>query len=112
MAASELTSGKRRLLTFDSALSTVVGLMNSRVQYALVDEQPAIHFQKKFQKDIQLVHLDFDEEFYGVAVQKGNAVLLAQVNEVLGRLSSDGRFDEFVDRWMVQVPEAAEVAQE
>jgi arginine/lysine/histidine transporter system substrate-binding protein len=111
-AAASLTSGKRRLRTYNSALATVVGLMNSRVDFALVDEQPAIHFQKRFQKDIQMVRLDFDEEFYGVAVPKGNAELLAQVNEVLADIRSDGRMEEWLDQWMVQLPEAAAATEE
>jgi len=111
-AAAELTSGKRKLLPFDSALSTVVGLMNSRVNFALVDEQPAIHFQKRFQKDLQVVRLDFDEELYGVAVQKGNTELLEQVNEVLAAVQADGRYEEWVDQWMVQLPEAEASAEE
>jgi len=111
-AAAGLTSGKRRLLTYDSALATVVGLMNSRVDFALVDEQPAIHFQKRFLKDLQMVRLDFKEELYGVAVQKGNAELLTQVNEVLAAVQVDGRYEEWVDQWMVQLPEIAAATEE
>lgn len=105
VAASQLTGGKRKLLTYDSALSTVVGLMNSRIDFALIDEQPAIHLQKKFKKDLQMIRLDFDEELYGVAVQKGNTELLAQVNEVLSDIQSDGRMEKWLDQWMVQFPE-------
>jgi len=111
-AAASLTSGKRKLRMYDSALATVVGLMNSRVDFALVDEQPALLLQKRFQKDIQMVRLDFDEEFYGVAVQQGNAELLAQVNEVLADIRSDGRMEDWLDQWMVQLPEAAAAAEE
>jgi len=111
-AAASLTSGKRRLFYFDSAMATVVGMMNTRVDFALVDEQPAIHFQKRFQKDIQMVRLDFEEEFYGVAIQQGNVELLAQVNEVLADIQTDGRMEEWLDQWMVQLPEAAAATEE
>lgn len=111
-AAAELTHGKRKLLFFDSALATVVGLMNSRVDFALVDEQPAIHLQKRFARDLRVVPLDFDKEHYGVAVQKGSTQLLAQVNAVLGELASDGRMEQFTEQWMVRVPEAAAATEE
>jgi len=105
-------AGKRNFREYVSGLKAVVGLMNSRVDFVLIDEQPAIHFQKAHAKDLQLVRLDFEEEHYGVAVQKGNAALLAQVNAVLAKMVRDGRYEQWVERWMVQVPEAAAAAEE
>ena len=62
------------------------------------------------------MRLAFDDEFYGIAVRRGNAELLAKINETLGEISADGRYDQFVNQWMVQMvdiradeaPDAAE----
>ena len=37
--------------------------------------------------------------------------LLAKVNEALAEIAADGRYDQFVDRWMVQGADAAPAAE-
>ncbi len=93
-------TGQENVRPLPSAMDAVVAMMNSQVDVVIIDEQPAVLFQKKFARDIQLVRLAFDDEFYGVAVQKGNVELLAQVNEALAEIAADGRQDQFVDKWM------------
>ena len=104
--AAEIT-GQENVRPFTSAMDAVVELMNSKVDCVVIDEQPAIQFAKK-NPELMLVRLAFDDEFYGVAVKKGNAELLAQINAALAEIAADGRNDQFVDQWMVQAPAAAE----
>jgi polar amino acid transport system substrate-binding protein len=110
-AAAEIT-GQENVRQFTSAMDAVVELMNSQADFVIIDEQPAINFQKKNAPDLELVRLAFDDEFYGVAVKKGNAELLAKVNEALAEIAADGRYDRFVDQWMVQMADPAEAAAE
>ena len=91
-------------------MDAVVELMNGKVECVVIDEQPAIQFAKK-NPELMLVRPQFDDEFYGVAVKKGNAELLAKVNEALAEIAADGRYDQFVDRWMVQGADAAPAAE-
>ena len=100
--AAELTADEN-VQRANSPLGTVADLMNSQVDFAILDEQPAIRFEMK-NPELQLVRLGFDEEFYGIAVQRGNAALLETVNQVLAEMAADGRVDELVDRWMVHIP--------
>ena len=102
-AAVEI-AGQENVSEFTSAMDAVVELMNSKVECVVIDEQPALQFLKK-NPELMLARPEFDDEFYGVAVKKGNAELLAKVNEALAEISSDGRYDQFVDQWMVQAPE-------
>ncbi len=104
--AAELT-GQENVRQFTSAMDAVVELMNSKVDAVVIDEQPAIQFVKK-NPELILVHLAFDDEFYGVAVKKGNAELLAKVNEALAEIAADGRYDQFVDQWMVRMVDIRE----
>lgn len=99
--AAEIT-GQENVRQFTSAMDAVVELMNSKVDCVVIDEQPAIQFAKK-NPELMLVRLAFDDEFYGVAVKKGNAELLAKINEALAEIASDGRYDQFVEQWMVQM---------
>lgn len=110
-AAVEIT-GQENVRQFTSTMDAVVELMNSKVDFVIIDEQPAVQFQKKNANDLELVRLAFDDEFYGVAVKKGNAALLAKVNEALAEIAADGRYDQAVDQWMVQMADTAEEATE
>jgi arginine/lysine/histidine transporter system substrate-binding protein len=85
----------------ENAKQAVVDLLNSQVDVVLVDEQPAAAFRKTF-PDVRIVDLGFRDEFYGVAVRKGNRALLDAINETLAAVKADGRYDWFIDRWMVQ----------
>ena len=103
-------AGQDNVRQFTSAMDAVVELMNGKVECVVIDEQPAIQFAKK-NPELMLVRPQFDDEFYGVAVKKGNAELLAKVNEALAEIAADGRYDQFVDRWMVQAADAAPAAE-
>lgn len=101
-AAVEIT-GQENVRQFTSMMDAVVELMNSKVDFTVLDEQPAINFQKRNPNDLELVRLAFDDEYYGVAVKKGNTALLVQINEALAEIAADGRYDRYVDQWMVQM---------
>ena len=94
--------GQENVRQFTSTMDAVVELMNSKVDAVIIDEQPAIQFAKK-NPELMLVRLAFDDEFYGVAVRKGNTELLAKINEALAEIAADGRYDQFVDQWMVKM---------
>ena len=108
-AAVEI-AGQDNVRQFTSAMDAVVELMNGKVECVVIDEQPAIQFAKK-NPELMLVRPQFDDEFYGVAVKKGNAELLAKVNEALAEIVADGRYDQFVDRWLIQTADAAPAAE-
>ena len=101
-------AGQENVAQFTSAMDAVVELLNRKVDFVVIDEQPANQFLKK-NPGIEMVRLAFDDEYYGIAVKKGNAELLAKVNEALAEIVADGRYDRFVEKWMVQT--AAEPAE-
>jgi polar amino acid transport system substrate-binding protein len=84
-----------------SAKAAIVDLLNSQADAVLMDEQPATAFRNIF-PEAQIVRLPFPDEFYGVAVRKGNARLLDLVNATLEDVRTDGRYDWFIDRWLLQ----------
>lgn len=99
--ATELT-GEKKVRQCTSTMEAVVSLMNSRVYAVIIDEQPARLFAKK-NPELKLVDLDFEDEFYGVAIQKGNTELRAKIDEALLEIVADGRYEQFVDDWMVRM---------
>ena len=107
--ATEIT-GQENVRQFTSTMDAVVELMNSKVDAVVIDEQPALQFAKK-NPELMLNRVAFDDEFYGVAVKKGNAELLAKVNEALAEIAADGRYDQFVDQWMVKMADTTEATE-
>ena len=110
--AATKIAGPENVRQFASAPEAIAELMNAKADCVLIDEQPAIQFAKE-NPELMLARLNFDEEFYGVAVRKGHAELLAKVNETLAEIASDGRYEQYVERWLVRTPEteAAEDAE-
>lgn len=98
--AAEWTA-EENVRTATSPLGTVVDLMNSQVDVAILDEQAAVRFELEH-PEVQLVRLGFAEEFYAIAVRRGNAELLETIDGVLAEMAADGRIDALVDRWMVR----------
>ena len=104
--AEDLTAAEN-LRAVASPQAAAVDLMNSQVDLAILDEQPAVHLAAR-NPELMLIRPEFDEEFYGVAVRKGNTNLLETVNQVLGEISADGRYDQFVDRWLIRTEAEAQ----
>ena len=104
--AEDLTSAEN-LRAVASPQAAAVDLMNSQVDLVILDEQPAIHLAER-NPELYLIRPEFDEEFYGVAVRKGNTNLLETVDQALGEISADGRYDQFVDRWLIRTEAEAQ----
>lgn len=100
-AIAQEWAGLGNVRSTTSAKAAIVDLLNSQADAVLMDEQPATAFRKIF-PEAQIVRLPFPDEFYGVAVRKGNARLLNLVNATLEEVRADGRYDWFIDRWLLQ----------
>lgn len=98
--ARELTEAEN-IRAVPTGMAAVADLLNGEADVVLMDEQPAVHVLKK-NPDLRLIYLDFDDEYYGVAVRKGSVKLLEAVNQTLAEIAEDGRYDWFLDRWMLQ----------
>jgi len=108
--ATEMTREKK-LRSLSSALKAAVALMNSQSEFALLDEQAAIPLLKQ-NPELMRGHVEFDKVLYGVAVKKGNAKLLKMVNKTLAEIQANGRYDQLINQWILQLPEAVSAAEE
>ncbi len=104
--AEELTAAEN-IRSVASPQAAAVDLMNSQVDLAILDEQPAALLAER-NPELMLLRPDFPEEFYGVAVRKGDTNLLETVNQTLGEISADGRYERFADQWLIYPAESAE----
>lgn len=106
-AAAEDLTPPENIRSVASPQSAAVDLMNSQVDVAILDEQPAIQLAAR-NPELMLIRPGYDEEFYAVAVRKGDTNLQETVNQTLGEISADGRYDRFVDEWLVPTAESEE----
>ena len=84
---------------FNTGFEAVMELKNGKVDCLIIDQQPALSFIKK-NPDLEILSFDFDPEYYGIAIKKGDEELLASVNKTLERLKSSGKYDELLSQFM------------
>ena len=87
---------------YNKAVDAVNDLINGRVDAVIIDKNPALVFEKKFEG--QVVALDgadfeFETEQYAIALPKGSE-LVEKVNSALAELKADGTFDALVAEYI------------
>lgn len=88
---------------YNKAVDAVNDLINGRVDAVIIDKNPALVFESKFEG--QVVALDgadfeFEPEEYAIALPKGDTELADQINGALAELKADGTFDELVKQYI------------
>ena len=107
LEAAEAIAGAGAAKAFPSVGEAVAALMANQVECVILDDQLVPRFAAQNELLMRL-EVPFDPEVYGVAVKKGNAELLAKVNETLVEIVADGRYDRWLDQWVVGPAPAAE----
>ena len=79
-------------------LSMIEDLKANKVDLVVMDELPAKEILKT-NSNLKLLDGYVFEDSYGIAVKKGNTELLNKINEVLARLMSEGKIDEYVIKY-------------
>ncbi|WP_028112483.1 basic amino acid ABC transporter substrate-binding protein [Ferrimonas kyonanensis] len=88
-----------QVTAFNTGFEALMELKNGKVDLVLFDSEPAAnHLQKN--PNLKLQKLDFDPEYYGIAVSKDNPELLKQVNASLDAMKSNGNYDALITKYM------------
>ena len=88
---------------YNKAVDAVNDLINGRVECVIIDKNPALVFEGKFEGQITAVdgaQFDFEPEQYAIAMPKGDTALVEQVNKALEEIKADGTFDELVKTYI------------
>ncbi|TVR58726.1 MAG: basic amino acid ABC transporter substrate-binding protein [Spirochaetaceae bacterium] len=91
------------LRTYDEIGLAVEDLANGRIAGVVADTPIAADFvlqNENYSARLKIVGEPFTEEFYGVAVRKGNAAVLDRVNDGLQKIIDSGRMEELKDKWL------------
>lgn len=88
---------------YNKAVDAVNDLINGRVDCVIIDKNPALVFESKFEGQIKALdgaQFDFGVENYAIALPKGDAALAEQINTALKDIKADGTFDELVKTYI------------
>lgn len=91
------------LRTYDELGLAIEDLAQSRIAGVVADTPIAADYvlqNENYSSVLQIVGDAFTEEFYGVAVKKGNDDVLSLINTGLETVLNDGTVDELEDKWL------------
>ena len=80
---------------YKNALEAASDLKLGRVDCVVIDELPAKKIVEE-NPELKCEESVWEEEWYAIAVQKGNTTLLEAVNNTLQRLMDEGKIDEYI----------------
>ncbi len=97
--ADELASAME-LTTYDTNILALSDLDIGRVDAVVADETFVGYYMSQNENDFRVIEDgDFGEEYYGIAVKKGNTELLTAIQAALDELDADGTAAEISNKW-------------
>jgi len=88
---------------YNKAVDAVNDLINGRVDCVIVDKNPALVFATEFEGQVKAIdgaEFGFEEEYYAIALPKGDTELKDAINAALKELQDDGTFDALVEQYI------------
>lgn len=88
---------------YNKAVDAVNDLINGRLDCVIIDKNPALVFESRFEGQVTAVdgaQFDFGVEEYAIALPKGDTALAEQINSALAEMKADGTFDELVKTYI------------
>ena len=86
--------GTKDLKQYKKFMEAAMDLKNDRIDCVIMDALPAEEMVKA-NDDLEILEGEVFTDKYAIAVQKGNAEMLEQINEVLQKLLDEGKIEEF-----------------
>lgn len=84
---------------FPKGVNAVMDLKNGGVDAVVIDEKPAMEFVKN-NKGLKIVRDKAAEEYYCIALPKGNEKLVKEINKQLKAMKEDGTLDKLKAKYI------------
>jgi ABC-type amino acid transport substrate-binding protein len=91
--------GEKHVIAYDSGATAVQALLAKKVDAVVIDKVPAQEYVMK-NPTLTILPAAFTDEHYAIAVKKGNAALLKQINAALKELTANGTVKSIVDKYI------------
>lgn len=85
------------IVAFNSGFEATSELLARRVDVVIIDEEPAKNYVRR-QEGLKIIGMNFDPEYYGIAVKKGNEELLNIINDTLAGLKRTDEYDRLIEK--------------
>ncbi len=76
-------------------------LLEERVEALVIDSQTAKNFAAT-NDELHILSMEFDPEYYGIAVKKGNKKLLESIDKTINRLVNSGKYIQLVEDYIIK----------
>lgn len=89
--------------SYNKAVDAVNDLINGRVDAVIIDKNPALVFAEEYADSVEVIdgaQFGFEEEYYAIAMPKGDTELADAINAALAALVEDGTFDALVKEYI------------
>ena len=96
-------AGGIELKTYDELGLAVEDLANGNLKAVVADSPIAADYvlgNDNYKDKLKIVGEPFTDEFYGIAVKKGNTEVLEMLNSALKAVIESGKRDELVNKWL------------
>lgn len=84
---------------FNKGMEAVMALTQDKVNAVIIDREPAKVFVKE-NEGLKILDEAFTEEAYAIAIKKGNAELVEQMNAAIQDLKESGELQKIVDKYI------------
>jgi len=88
------------LKTYDDIGLAVQDLMNGQIAAVVCDNPVALDYVKVNPDDLKIVGEAFTDEWYGIAVAKGNEDIVPKLNAAIAEMQAEGAFDDISRKWL------------
>lgn len=88
---------------YNKGVDAVNDLVNGRLDCVIIDKNPALVFESKFEGQVTAVEgaqFGFETEEYAIAIPKGDTALAEKINTALQEIKNDGTFDALVSEYI------------
>jgi len=107
LLARELVSDKGNVYTYDSPDQAFLDLNTGRLDAVVNDLPVSGYFLVRNQNlPLKIAFTIETEEYYGIAMKKGNTELAEKINNALVELKQEGKYAEIYQKWFETEPPA------
>jgi polar amino acid transport system substrate-binding protein len=99
LALAKTLTGEGNVTTYDSDVIALQDLGTGRVDAVITDKLVGLLARNESGLKITAVGSVLQQDQMGIAVQKGNTVLLTSINKALEGMIADGTYDKISNRW-------------
>ncbi|MDH7516986.1 MAG: basic amino acid ABC transporter substrate-binding protein [Candidatus Thermoplasmatota archaeon] len=99
--ALKYTNSSSQVMSYQNYELALLDLIAGKIDAIIVDYPTGVALIKD-KPGLKLIGMPFTNEFYGIAVKKGEKALVDEINSVIVSLGETGKMDELKEKWFLE----------